>query len=130
MVILILVAIFIFASYLAAFMRLQFDFQFQQTPQKAVLGALFVPVLLPILMIDLLVDLFVEFNGYPIAKRLWLAVMLLIVGIKTMPLFHHASCYIARNFIDSIFEDAKNAKTFHYVVIRRNILSDKLFDRN
>lgn len=50
MVILILVAIFIFASYLTAFMRLQFDFQFQQTPQKAALGALFVPVLLPILI--------------------------------------------------------------------------------
>ena len=50
MAILILVAIFIFASYLTAFMRLQFDFQFQQTPQKAALGALFVPVLLPILI--------------------------------------------------------------------------------
>lgn len=48
MIILILVAIFIFASYLVAFMRLQFDFQFQQTPQKAALGALFVFVLLPI----------------------------------------------------------------------------------
>lgn len=95
MVILILVAIFIFASYLTAFMRLQFDFQFQQTPQKAALSALFVPVLLPIL----------------IERR------------------RENPCFSVGGYVnDSIFEDAKKTKTFHYVVICRNILNDKLFD--